>query len=87
MGKADAQIGGLIEDHPGIRRELEQIRANVRDAETALREKEVVIQTLSKTVAKEEQKAESRLVMIWKLTSALVGILLVIGTYLAWKLR
>jgi len=87
LGKADAQIGGLIADYPGIRKELEQIRANVRQAETSLREKEVIIATLSKSVAKEEEKAQSRLITIWKLTSALVGILLVVGLFLAWKLK
>ena len=87
LGKADAQIGGLIADYPGIRKELEQIRKNVRDAETALREKEVVIATLSKSVAKEEEKAQSRLVTIWKLTSILLGILVVVGTFVAWKLK
>lgn len=87
LGKADAQIGGLIADYPGISKELEQIRANVRDAETALREKEVIIATLSKSVAKEEERAQSRLITIWKLTSALVAILLVVGLFLAWKLK
>lgn len=87
LGKADAQIGGLMADYPGIRKELEQIRNNVRDAETSLREKEVIIATLSKSVAKEEERAQSRLVTIWKLTSALVGILLVVGIFLAWKLK
>lgn len=87
LGKADAQIGGLIEDHPGLKNELEQIRNNVRHAETALREKEVIIATLSKSVAKEEERAQSRLITIWKLTSALVGILLVVGVFLAWKLK
>jgi len=87
LGKADAQIGGLIADYPGIRKELEQIRANVRQAETSLREKEVIIDTLSKSVAKEEERAQSRLVTIWKLTSALVGILLVVGVFIAWKLK
>ena len=87
LGKADAQLGGLIADYPGISKELEQIRQNVRDAEIALKEKEVVIATLSKSVAKEEERAQSRLVTIWKLTSVLVGILLVVGTFIAWKLR
>ena len=87
LGKADAQIGGLIADYPGIRKELEQIRGNVRDAETALREKEVVIDTLSKTIAKEQEKSDSRLVTIWKLTSILLGILLVVGVFIAWKLK
>jgi len=87
LGKADAQIGGLIADYPGLKNELEQIRNNVRDAETSLREKEVIIATLSKSVAKEEERAQSRLVTIWKLTSALVGILLVVGLFLAWKLK
>jgi hypothetical protein len=87
LGKADAQIGGLIADYPGIAKELEQIRTNVREAETALREKEVVIATLSKSVAKEQEKSESRLVTIWKLTSILLGILVVVGTFIAWKLK
>ena len=87
LGKADAQLGGLIADYPGIRKELEQIRNNVRDAEIALKEKEVVIATLSKSVAKEEERAQSRLVTIWKLTSVLVGILLVVGVFIAWKLK
>lgn len=87
LGKADAQIGGLIADYPGIREELEQIRANVREAETALKEKEVVIETLSKAVVKEQVKSDSRLVTIWKLTSILLGILVVVGTFIAWKLK
>jgi hypothetical protein len=87
LGKADAQLGGLIADYPGIAKELEQIRANVRDAEIALKEKEVVIATLSKSVAKEEERAQSRLVTIWKLTSVLVGILRVVGVFIAWKIK
>jgi hypothetical protein len=87
LGQADAQIGGLIDDHPGLKNELEQIRTNVRQAETALREKEVIIETLSKTVAKEQEKSESRLITIWKLTSILLGILVVVGTFIAWKLK
>ena len=87
LGKADAQLGGLIAEYPAISKELEQIRANVRDAEIALKEKEVVIATLSKSVAKEEERAQSRLVTIWKLTSVLVGILLVVGVFIAWKIN
>jgi hypothetical protein len=77
----------LIADYPGIAKELEQIRANVQDAEIALKEKEVVIATLSSSVAKEEERAQSRLVTIWKLTSVLVGILLVVGVFIAWKIK
>jgi hypothetical protein len=87
LGKADAQLGGLIDDHPAIRKELEEIRVNVQKAESALKEKEKIIEALSQTVAKEQQKADSRLLWIWKLTSVLVGILLVVGLFLAWKLR
>ena len=87
LGKADAQIGGLIDDNPSIRKELEQIRDNVRLAETALKEKEVVIDTLAKTISREQQKSESRLATIWKLTSILLGILVVVGTFVAWKLK
>ena len=87
MGKADAQLGGLIDDHPAIRKELEEIRVNVQKAESALKEKEKIIDTLSQTVAKEQQKSDSRLVTIWKLTSILLGILVVVGTFVAWKLK
>ena len=87
LGKADAQIGGLIDDNPSIRKELEQIRDNVRLAETALKEKEVVIDTLAKTISREQQKSESRLATIWKLTSIILGILVVVGTFIAWKLK
>ena len=87
LGQADAQIGGLIDNHPGLKKELEQIRANVREAETALKEKEGVIDTLSKAVVKEQVKSDSRLVTIWKLTSILLGILVVVGTFIAWKLK
>jgi len=87
LGKADAQLGGLIDDHPAIRKELEEIRVNVQKAESALKEKEKIIDTLSQTVAKEQQKSDSRLVTIWKLTSILLGILVVVGTFVAWKLK
>ena len=87
LGKADAQIGGLIDDNPSIRKELEQIRDNVRLAETALKEKEIVIDTLAQTISREQQKSESRLATIWKLTSILLGILVVVGTFVAWKLK
>jgi len=87
LGKADAQIGGLIDDNPSMRKELEQIRDNVRLAETALKEKEVVIDTLAQTISREQQKSESRLATIWKLTSILLGILVVVGTFVAWKLK
>jgi uncharacterized Tic20 family protein len=47
----------------------------------------VIIDTLSKSIAKEQEKSDSRLVMIWKLTSILLGILLVVGVFIAWKLK
>jgi prefoldin subunit 5 len=87
LGQADAQLGGLIHENPALKSQLEQIRTNVREAETALKEKEAIIETLSKTVAKEQEKSESRLVTIWKLTSILLGILVVVGVFIAWKLR
>ena len=87
MGKADAQVGGLIEDYPAIKTELEGIRANIRLAEKELQLKEQTIDTLSKAVTRAQEKADGRLAMIWKLTSALLGILLVVGGYLFWKLK
>lgn len=87
MGKADAQIGGLIADYPGMREELEQIRENIKRAEVALQERQAVIDNLSKAVTRAQEKADSRLATIWKLTSGLLGILLAVGAYLAWKLK
>lgn len=87
MGKADAQVGGLIADYPGIKTELESIRENIRLAEKELQSKEEIIDTLSKAVTRAQEKADGRLATIWKLTSALLGILLVLGAYLAWKLK
>ena len=87
LGRADAQIGGLIGEYPEMRKQLEEIRGNIQKAELSLREKEKTIDTLSQTIAREQQKSETRLALIWKLTSGLLGILVVGGVYLAWKLR
>ncbi|NDD67656.1 hypothetical protein EBZ35_08450 [bacterium] len=87
MGQADAQVAGLIEENPKIKHELESIRVFIKQAESDLQDKEKTIDTLSQTVAKEQEKAETRLVLIWKLTSILLGILVVGGIYIAWKLR
>jgi len=66
---------------------LEQIRKNIRQAEKAIQEKEATIDNLSKAVTRAQEKADSRLGTIWKLTSGLLGILLAVGAYLAWKLK
>lgn len=87
MGRADAQVGGLIADYPGLKNELEGIRGNIRMAEKELQQKEEIISTLTKAVTRAQEKADTRLATIWKLTSALLGILLVVGGYLFWKLK
>lgn len=80
-------MGGLIEENPKLRHELESIRSFIRDAEKELQAKEETIDTLSKAVTRAQEKADSRLATIWKLTSGLLGILLVVGGYLFWKLK
>lgn len=70
-----------------MRKELEQIRENIKRAEVALQEKQGTIDTLSKAVTRAQEKADTRLATIWKLTSGLLGILLAVGAYLAWKLK
>ena len=80
-------MGGLIAEYPGMRKELGQIRENIKRAEIALQEKQATIDTLSKAVTRAQEKADSRLATIWKLTSSLLGILLVVGGYLFWKLK
>ena len=87
LGQADAQIGGLISDYPALQKQLEEIRVNIRQAENALREKEATIDNLAKAVTRAQDKADSRLTLIWKLTSGLLGILLAVGAYIAWKLK
>jgi hypothetical protein len=66
---------------------LELIRENIRQAEMALQGKQETIDTLSKAVTRAQEKADTRLATIWKLTSGLLGILLAVGAYLAWKLK
>ena len=80
-------MGGLIEDNPKLRHELESIRVFIRQAEQDLQSKEAIIDNLSKAVTRAQEKADSRLATIWKLTSGLLGILLAVGAYLAWKLK
>lgn len=80
-------MGGLIADYPGLKNELEGIRGNIRMAEKELQQKEETINTLTKAVTRAQEKADSRLATIWKLTSGLLGILLVVGGYLFWKLK
>jgi outer membrane murein-binding lipoprotein Lpp len=87
LGKADAQIGGLVASHPELAKELNAIRTNLKAAEVALQSKEKTIDNLSEVVALEREKSTNRLTMIWKLTSILLGILLIVGTFIAWKLR
>ncbi len=56
-------------------------------AQRELAEKEKTIDNLAQSLREQEQKAKERLTTIWKLTSAILGLLLVVGGYLAWKLK
>jgi len=42
---------------------------------------------LTKMLDAEQDRSKSRLVWIWKLTSAVLLLLIVVGAYLAWKLK
>jgi len=77
----------LVASHPEIANELNAIRANLKAAEVALQSKEKTIDNLSQVIALEREKANGRLTTIWKLTSILLGILLIVGTFIAWKIR
>jgi peptidoglycan hydrolase CwlO-like protein len=87
LGQADAQISNLAQDYPEIAKQLQQIRIGVDAAQRELAEKEKTIDNLAQSLREQEQKAKERLTTIWKLTSAILGLLLVVGGYLAWKLK
>jgi len=56
-------------------------------AEDELKQKEATIDRLAKVVDLEREKSQERLLLIWKLTSGILGLLLVVGIYLTWKLK
>jgi hypothetical protein len=57
------------------------------DLSKALSQKEETIDKLTKMLDLEQDKSKDRLTWIWKLTSAVLLLLLVTGTYIAWKLK
>jgi len=87
LGQADAQISNLAQDYPEIAKQLQQIKIGVDAAQRELADKEKTIDNLAQSLREQEQKAKERLTTIWKLTSAILGLLLVVGGYLAWKLK
>ncbi|NBT48571.1 MAG: hypothetical protein EBT07_12280 [Actinobacteria bacterium] len=66
---------------------MQKIKNNLSDASKALTQKEETIDKLTKMLDLEQDKSKERLVWIWKLTSAVLLLLLVTGTYIAWKLK
>jgi hypothetical protein len=56
-------------------------------AQADLASKEKTIDSLAKSLENEQEKSQSRLLLIWKLTSGILGLLLVLGLFLSWKLR
>lgn len=87
LGQADAQISEIAKSYPELGDELQKIKNNLSDASKALTQKEETIDKLTKMLDLEQDKSKERLIWIWKLTSAVLLLLLVTGTYIAWKLK
>ena len=87
LGKADAQIVSLEQRYPELTKDLAEIKANLSSASKAISEKEITIDHLTKMLDQEQDKSKTRLLWIWKLTSAVLGLLLVVGIYISWKLK
>ena len=87
LGQADAQISNLEQDYPEIAKQLAKIREGVNAAQAEIAEREKTIDHLAQSLREQEEKAKARLTTIWKLTSAILGLLLIVGGYLAWKLK
>lgn len=77
----------LTEQHPELAEKLAGLRENIRSAQDEIAKQEGTIEKLTKLLESSEQKATQRLIRIWQLTSALLSILLVVGVFIAWKLR
>ena len=87
LGRADAQIETLSSRYPELAQELRDIRASLKSASDVISEKEKTIGILAKKAEEYEKKSEKRLSLIWKLTSAILALVLGSGAYLAWKLK
>lgn len=87
LGRADAQVQTLAEQHPELAERLTALRENIKSAQDEIARQETTIDKLSRLLETSEQKATQRLIRIWQLTSALLSILLVVGVFIAWKLR
>lgn len=77
----------LEQRYPALAKDLAEIKANLSSASKAISEKEVTIGYLTKMLDTEQDKSKTRLLWIWKLTSAMLLLLIVVGAYLAWKLK
>jgi chromosome segregation ATPase len=77
----------LSEQHPELAEKLIALRENIKSAQNEISRQEGTIDKLTKLLDTSEQKATQRLIRIWQLTSALLSILLVVGVFIAWKLR
>ena len=87
LGQADAQISEIAKSYPELGDDLQKIKNNLSDASKALTQKEETIDRLTKMLNLEQDKSKDRLIWIWKLTSVVLLLLLVTGTYIAWKLK
>jgi hypothetical protein len=77
----------LEQRYPALSKDLTEIKANLSSASKAISEKEITIGYLTKMLDTEQDKSKTRLLWIWKLTSAMLLLLIVVGAYLAWKLK
>jgi cytochrome c-type biogenesis protein CcmH/NrfG len=77
----------LQTSHPELRKSLTSIRDNLIAANEQIQQKEASIATLTKMLDSAQEQSKSRLLWIWKLTSVVLSLLLVVGIYLAWKIK
>ena len=87
MGRADAQIANLEKQYPEIGVQLQEIRSNLKIAQSEIQQKEKTIDLLAQRLDETQKKADGRLLWIWKLTTATLSLLLVAGGYIFWKLK
>ena len=87
LGRADAELEDIARENPELAPKLMDLRANIQSAKDTIAQSQLTIDRLSKLLDASEQKSTQRLIRIWQLTSALLSILLVVGIFIAWKLR
>lgn len=87
LGRADAELEDIARENPELAPKLMDLRANIQSAKDTIAQSQQTIDRLSNLLEKSENVATQRLLRIWQLTSGILLLLVVVGVYLAWKLR